>query len=682
MELMEVIKKNDYKEPIIIEWGLNRITDFRAVDENKALEIENLIFTDDAIRYMVDNLDTYLLNKVLRIVSPPKFSGCIELLVQKYPSWSGDIASSCAAVIAKNNPAEASSLFIAHCSQGKKQFEDVKKMTGLLDNLKLIENKDAKQIAGLIIDAYGKADFDQFTKTMLAYHIVNLSWKYDHHEYDSFTRDYIKYMPDERFQKYEQRISYLQLVFIDWVDEYRYITNRISKTENSFGRCVDLFYTDAIPHDQLETAIGLVEAKSYDALTAFYKEYAHIVSHEKLRKFLIDVADDKDFIESLNREKQLPYFHSMILASFMASIKIKEKDLSAFTLEEVISHAASDIRNNFEADHYVNYFKTVEKQEVIEKLSTAFNNSLNHHGSGNIARIMGELGWEAFIKILAGAFSAKIKNTYLHWHTENAIVKYRDSAVDYFNEHLDEFDSIGKITALFMVKKIGGTKAKAFVHTHFKVYWKDNKEELLNACEALCSFEAIKRIGAKIKKGQPHIDRAFIVLSLLSGERTPDIEKMLLDYYGKRQEKIDNRDAFLKDAAPKAVGTSLDMELKCKNCNDAYIYTLKNIEIDATGTHAKPEIKDRVKCLNCGQFAEFDFTPKGMMLLSGTMMRIMVIPSDDEKRKALEGSPFKIKAPQPSQPESKLTKPTGKISRNSPCPCGSGKKFKKCCLLK
>jgi uncharacterized protein YecA (UPF0149 family) len=27
----------------------------------------------------------------------------------------------------------------------------------------------------------------------------------------------------------------------------------------------------------------------------------------------------------------------------------------------------------------------------------------------------------------------------------------------------------------------------------------------------------------------------------------------------------------------------------------------------------------------------------------------------------------------------KLTKPLKKISRNSPCPCNSGKKFKKCC---
>jgi uncharacterized protein YchJ len=27
-------------------------------------------------------------------------------------------------------------------------------------------------------------------------------------------------------------------------------------------------------------------------------------------------------------------------------------------------------------------------------------------------------------------------------------------------------------------------------------------------------------------------------------------------------------------------------------------------------------------------------------------------------------------------------KPFGKVGRNEPCPCGSGKKYKKCCLIK
>lgn len=33
-------------------------------------------------------------------------------------------------------------------------------------------------------------------------------------------------------------------------------------------------------------------------------------------------------------------------------------------------------------------------------------------------------------------------------------------------------------------------------------------------------------------------------------------------------------------------------------------------------------------------------------------------------------------------PPTLIQRITGRVGRNSPCPCGSGKKFKKCCLLK
>lgn len=45
----------------------------------------------------------------------------------------------------------------------------------------------------------------------------------------------------------------------------------------------------------------------------------------------------------------------------------------------------------------------------------------------------------------------------------------------------------------------------------------------------------------------------------------------------------------------------------------------------------------------------------------------------EEKSKAAEGTPPPEGSPQKVQP---------KVGRNDPCPCGSGKKYKKCCLSK
>jgi len=41
--------------------------------------------------------------------------------------------------------------------------------------------------------------------------------------------------------------------------------------------------------------------------------------------------------------------------------------------------------------------------------------------------------------------------------------------------------------------------------------------------------------------------------------------------------------------------------------------------------------------------------------------------------------PKQISMPLPSGPSTKPARTSTKVGRNDPCPCGSGKKFKKCC---
>jgi preprotein translocase subunit SecA len=53
-----------------------------------------------------------------------------------------------------------------------------------------------------------------------------------------------------------------------------------------------------------------------------------------------------------------------------------------------------------------------------------------------------------------------------------------------------------------------------------------------------------------------------------------------------------------------------------------------------------------------------------------------------EKTRIPESSSNEPETPEtPSVPAAPVSKEP-KVGRNDPCPCGSGKKFKKCCLLK
>jgi uncharacterized protein YecA (UPF0149 family) len=53
----------------------------------------------------------------------------------------------------------------------------------------------------------------------------------------------------------------------------------------------------------------------------------------------------------------------------------------------------------------------------------------------------------------------------------------------------------------------------------------------------------------------------------------------------------------------------------------------------------------------------------------------------DEQSKLLEGAEKKLMEMSIPPTYEKMSRRPPKVGRNEPCPCGSGRKFKKCCLL-
>jgi preprotein translocase subunit SecA len=100
------------------------------------------------------------------------------------------------------------------------------------------------------------------------------------------------------------------------------------------------------------------------------------------------------------------------------------------------------------------------------------------------------------------------------------------------------------------------------------------------------------------------------------------------------------------------------------------IMKFEHFEADLRRAVADPDTAKR--------FEEEQLTPFGDILdeLSWWDERVEEMEKE-ERRKASARS-----APQGSQPSlvaKPVVNPLGKVGRNDPCPCGSGRKFKKCC---
>jgi len=60
--------------------------------------------------------------------------------------------------------------------------------------------------------------------------------------------------------------------------------------------------------------------------------------------------------------------------------------------------------------------------------------------------------------------------------------------------------------------------------------------------------------------------------------------------------------------------------------------------------------------------------------------KVDIVPAE-QRRQMQESGPLSISAPESGSQATPVTSEEDKIGRNDPCPCGSGKKYKKCGLL-
>jgi tetratricopeptide (TPR) repeat protein len=195
------------------------------------------------------------------------------------------------------------------------------------------------------------------------------------------------------------------------------------------------------------------------------------------------------------------------------------------------------------------------------------------------------------------------------------------------------------MTLLEIISGIGGKKAVAFLEKHFDACMALDREQTLSACEDLACRFCLDRIRPKINKGQADIDNAYMMISLLDGNRTPDVETQLTAYYQRSQDQARRMDTFASGDILGTFKPYVEVELKCGQCGDVNTYRVNRIIADKTQENY---IAQEIECINCGQIPEFDITRSGNMKISIEMMRMTFLNSEKDIAKAMDVSPIEM----------------------------------------
>ncbi|MGB9498213.1 MAG: hypothetical protein ACKVE4_00365 [Dissulfuribacterales bacterium] len=264
-----------------------------------------------------------------------------------------------------------------------------------------------------------------------------------------------------------------------------------------------------------------------------------------------------------------------------------------------------------------------------EKLDSAIRD-IKKRSFKSIHRFVSE---NLFLEPLTRALCTEEISEYFFQSVFDMIVRFGERAIDFFDTCFLELNETGKNVILGIISKIGGKKAVSFLEKYFDDCMALNRGETLSACEELACRFCLDRIRPKINKHQIDIDDSYMLISLLTGERTPEIQKMLKAYYQREQENTRVLNSFHSGDIIDTFKPYMDIELKCRHCGDINTYRTKRVIVDKTGDNY---VAREIECINCGERPEFDITPFGNRRISMEMMRMTFVNSPEDIQKARE----------------------------------------------
>jgi len=709
MNLDKIIENIDMQEQILAEWVLTRIEDLKEIDPQKALRIEERCFTDETIGYMLDHFDSLFLIELFQIITPSRIADKIgaanlEKIVAKWPEWNSREGQYATSIICKADPDATVKLLQQYCKFETRQFTLSPRWQGVMEGIALLPKAEKQIAASMLVDKCLEDDRDikSFCELCLT-DVFKLAWEAEHPQYQSLLHRIAFMSSSSDVRLYSDYLVDLLKAFGLDSHEYMMLDNLGEEDWPLDEDALNFYYDSTIPYREILQAIDALDTDSYRFIHTFFDKYQNQIKDVRIKTVLNELLNDKEGMKRIRRKRQHHYFYNMILASLMASVRKTEFDLSNVSTEQAVHLLALDMEINLAKESLTDFLKTQNKADVVRTVADVYNEIDGYYNEAHLFRLMGALQYDEFLEVLADGLEDDFDNFEmepLSDTAEDALLNFSERAVDYLTSRCDSFENdLAQFSALTIARKVGGDRGRLFVDQYFDLFWGAEREFLLRTLEAFADEKYLERLKPFINKGQHLIDGAYLLIALLNQRQSEELASLFKQYKQERKRQVDVMGEFFSDAIPgdgllnSESQPYIDAELECQNCHDKYVYRLDNVLISEDST---PHITQEIECLNCHKIADFKFTNMGMLKLSGELMKARHRQKQGLEEIGADGALQFISAPGKSQEmdrmpaaartDTRQTQPyirnKKKIGRNEPCPCGSGKKYKKCCIDK
>ncbi len=403
-----------------------------------------------------------------------------------------------------------------------------------------------------------------------------------------------------------------------------------------------------------ETDLGPLWEKAIQSIKTIWLPLLDSAEQEFVSFLMEKIQPD----EKYERIHVLMCFFCALCANHLVKAVVSP-DISTESL--IRDYVGQDIITPPYLESVIAVLKLKDHGEVVETMRAFLKRNhgeLSEAMKMNMGRIIGRLDCFEFTKTLVGWINEEAGDELCEELKDNLLIL--KGADVYAMTHWGKLDSTGQIYLNDLILY----SENAVAVKSFLIRWQNDVAVSDWAFWALMHADRdyLPILRSMLFRYENSVEYAFYVLSLLFNEPSELLEEIRAGLVGQGR-VVDRR---IKDAAYaeelKCPLDKIDLFLECDRCCEVSEYQVSEILMTDRDEFIIPDPYD---CKRCGLFSEMNVVPRSEDQIRWALRHVSV--NNRENNLVYRSSPAKAS----DMP---------KIGRNDPCHCGSGKKFKKCCL--
>ena len=629
MEALMTLASQQLDDPLILEWAIRRYRDTPRRDIATRSRMESEWFHDLTLTRALERPNFHAA-RLLRELPPRCFTNLRDVLMRGWRDGSPSMARGAAGVLARTAPEALLELYeteLGLAEQGAKPLE-AERFGAMKELAEGADPARFGEVLNRLAHTLMQASPPTYDRSLLAGNLLGLARRLEAEMLPGLLE--LSLHGEPRGFVHERILGSLcnglfgHSEFLDLV--FALGKKQSGQTLSSLGA---LFEPDA-PLAQFDQWLG-IEPETWPDLAPMLGELGrHQPGCATLHRLL-------EHGGVLARHLPAPMRRRIALAGCIQGHALPSLDTTGLDLAATVELLAADLNPHPWRDALRLRLADFDRAETAARLLARLPECLNTYGGQTLIWAMGELGWEEFIPALIDSIAEESVD-FINEAARSALTELGAPAQASVISRWDAFDKTRKIYGLSVIQAVGGEPAAEFALSRFDELMALEPEFCLDLTLAHPDPRLLRRLEPELRRRQDLIDRAYYIGARLLGVAGPEVEAA-----GERariaEEKTRQRLAALGPdlSLPDLEDGPLSLELRCPACGDVNWYEVAGVI--HPGQYAGEElpclVADEFPCVSCGEYVEFEFTPKANM---GLMVRLMgsqaVASAEDEDEPA------------------------------------------------